>query len=254
MRHRFAAQRRSNLGRWTQVSITSDGSGQASGLQIFIDGKLSQVEVLKDNLSRDINPSKDNITLGARKRDRGFKNGRIDDVRIFEKCLSEFEVGALYDPAAAQAVWKKPTAELTLEEKQNLRGFFLGANTSTPLQNALAELKTARNALLTFLDSQPEIPVMRELPTAKKAFVLFRGQYDQRREEVFADTPSALPPFPKDAPRTRLGLAKWLTAPNHPLLARVSVNRLWQSLFGKGLVRTSEDFGSQEPRPNTKRF
>jgi hypothetical protein len=235
--------------RWTQVSITSDGSGQARGLQIFIDGKLSQVEVLKDNLSRDINPSKDNITLGARKRDRGFKNGRIDDIRIFERCLSELEVSALFNPDSAQSLWKKKASELTASEKEQLHELFLGLNQAPPLQTALNELKTARNALLNFLESQPEIPVMRDLPSPKKAYVLFRGQYDQRRDEVLAGTPTSLPSFPKDAPRTRLGLAQWLTLPNHPLLARVTVNRYWQSLFGRGLVRTAEDFGSQGTPP-----
>ena len=91
--------------------------------------------------------------------------------------------------------------------------------------------------------------VMRELPEPKKAYVLYRGEYAQRREEVFAGTPAALTPFPEDAPRNRLGLAKWLTDPAHPLTARVTVNRVWQSLFGTGLVKTAEDFGSQGSRP-----
>ena len=91
--------------------------------------------------------------------------------------------------------------------------------------------------------------VMRELPQPKKAFVLFRGQYDQRRDEVGPGTPAALPPLPEDAPKNRLGLAHWLTDPRHPLTARVVVNRFWQGLFGHGLVRTAEDFGSQGARP-----
>ncbi|MCX8513022.1 MAG: DUF1553 domain-containing protein, partial [Chthoniobacteraceae bacterium] len=86
-------------------------------------------------------------------------------------------------------------------------------------------------------------------PQPKKAFVLSRGQYDQRKEEVFAGTPASLPSFPTGAQANRLGLAQWLTAPNHPLLARVTVNRFWQSFFGRGLVRTAEDFGSQGAQP-----
>jgi hypothetical protein len=91
--------------------------------------------------------------------------------------------------------------------------------------------------------------VMRELPSPKKAFVLFRGQYDQRRDEVFADTPESLPAFPSEKPRNRLGLANWLTDPQHPLLARVTVNRIWQGFFGRGIVKTSDDFGSQGSQP-----
>ena len=94
---------------------------------------------------------------------------------------------------------------------------------------------------------------MRELPQPKKAFMLFRGQYDQRRDEVGAGTPAALSPFPKDAPKNRLGLAHWLTDPQHPLTARVLVNRFWQSIFGRGLVKTAEDFGSQGARPRLSR-
>lgn len=236
-------------GQWTHVSITSDGSGKASGLQIFIDGSLSPVEVIKDNLSREINPSKDNITIGARNRDRGFKNGLVEDVRVFDRRLSAFELHALRFPEEADTLWKKPLKTLSDRELNALRETFLSSNPPEPLKKAASELKTARVAFTTFLESQPEIPVMRDLPAPKKAFVLFRGQYDQRRDEVFADTPASLPPFPQDAPRTRLGLARWLTSPDHPLLARVTANRFWQALFGRGLVRTAEDFGSQGAQP-----
>ena len=75
------------------------------------------------------------------------------------------------------------------------------------------------------------------------AFILFRGEYDKRRDPVKALTPKSLPPLPADLPRNRLGLAKWLLSKEHPLTARVTVNRFWQEIFGTGLVRTSGDFG-----------
>ena len=75
------------------------------------------------------------------------------------------------------------------------------------------------------------------------AFVLYRGDYDKRRDPVKADTPKSMPPLPSDVPRNRLGLAKWLVSPDHPLTTRVTVNRFWQEVFGTGLVRTSGDFG-----------
>ena len=90
---------------------------------------------------------------------------------------------------------------------------------------------------------------MRELPEPKKAYVLFRGEYAERRDEVQGGTPAALPPLPPEAPRNRLGLARWLTDRGHPLTARVVVNRVWQRLFGRGLVATAENFGSQGARP-----
>src|SRR5262249_21262773 len=85
--------------------------------------------------------------------------------------------------------------------------------------------------------------VVNERSTPPVAYILNRGEYDQRRDKVSADTPKVLPPFPGDLPHNRLGLAKWLLSPEHPLTARVTVNRFWQELFGQGLVRTSGDFG-----------
>ena len=75
------------------------------------------------------------------------------------------------------------------------------------------------------------------------AYLLHRGEYDKRRDPVKPDTPGALPPMPDDLPRNRLGLARWLIRPEHPLTARVVVNRFWQEVFGNGLVRTAGDFG-----------
>ncbi|HVJ81993.1 MAG TPA: DUF1553 domain-containing protein, partial [Planctomycetia bacterium] len=92
--------------------------------------------------------------------------------------------------------------------------------------------------------------VMNERGDAPTAYILFRGEYDQRREKVSADTPDALPPLAKDLPRNRLGLARWLLRPDHPLTARVTVNRFWQEVFGDGIVRTAGDFGVSGEQPS----
>jgi hypothetical protein len=200
------------LKEWTQVIVTNDGSSRADGLKIFVNGKLAAVDVIKDNLTKNITGGgHDEISLGERMRDRGFKNGLVDDLRIFNRDISR-----------------------PFDAKQ------------TPL---LAELQAARAAVTAFADAQKEIMVMHELPQPKKAYILTRGEYDKRAEEVGPVTPAFLSPFPKNAPKNRLGYAQWLTAPDHPLTARVTVNRIWQNLFGRGLVKTSEDFGSQGERP-----
>ena len=197
---------------WVHVVVTNDGSSRAAGLRLYVNGQAVPVEVVRDHLTKDITGGGgDTISLGERFRDRGFKGGLVDDLRVFARDLSQ-----PLNPA---------------------------------LEPLLAELQAARAELTTFSGQQKEIMVMRELPEPKKAYVLTRGEYDKRAEEVTAMTPASLPPFPAEAPRNRLGLARWLTDPGHPLTARVTVNRIWQSWFGRGLVKTSEDFGSQGEKP-----
>ncbi|MFH1302302.1 MAG: DUF1553 domain-containing protein, partial [Planctomycetota bacterium] len=98
--------------------------------------------------------------------------------------------------------------------------------------------------------SLPTTLVFREQKEIKEAFDLKRGQYDQKGEKVARKTPAQFPQMAAEWPVDRLGLAKWLVAPSHPLTARVAVNRFWQQLFGIGIVETSEDFGNQGANPS----
>ncbi len=119
--------------------------------------------------------------------------------------------------------------------------------TFDPLLQSLATLEKERDRV------EKELPmtlVSREMATPRPAFILKRGEYDQRGDKVGRSTPLFLPPFPADAPLNRLGFAQWLLLPEHPLTARVEVNRLWQQLFGAGIVKTAEDFGSQGEPPS----
>jgi hypothetical protein len=96
----------------------------------------------------------------------------------------------------------------------------------------------------------PTTMVAKEMEKPRDTFVLMRGEYDKAADKVAPGVPAILPPFPKDAPTNRLGLAKWLLDPSHPLTARVTVNRFWQQYFGVGLVKTTEDFGIQGETPS----
>ena len=91
--------------------------------------------------------------------------------------------------------------------------------------------------------------IAREMDKPRDAFILMRGEYDKKGDKVAPGVPSILPPWPKNSPTNRLGLARWLVDPSHPLTARVNVNRFWQQYFGIGLVKTTEDFGAQGERP-----
>ncbi|MCA9156606.1 MAG: DUF1553 domain-containing protein, partial [Planctomycetales bacterium] len=108
----------------------------------------------------------------------------------------------------------------------------------------------AAERLEDFRDELPTVMVMREMDSPRQAHVLRRGAYDAPGEPVSPSVPAALSPMPPDAPRNRLGLARWLVDGKNPLTARVTVNRFWQMFFGRGLVATAEDFGSQGEWPS----
>ena len=113
-----------------------------------------------------------------------------------------------------------------------------------------AEVGSLRAALSRLDATVPNTLVMAEEDEPRPAFVLNRGQYDDPGDPVAPGVPEVLPPLPEDAPKNRLALARWLVDPDHPLTARVTVNRAWQQHFGTGLVKTSEDFGSQGEWPS----
>lgn len=235
---------------WTHLVVTYDGSSRASGLAIYLDGSPQAVDVLQDSLWKDITyaDGEPDLAIGYRFRDNGFTNGAVDDFEVFDRTLTPLEAAHLAGrPDLADAVRVKPPA-LMGATRELVFDYFL-ATVHEPAREALARLRAARDAQRTFVNPIPEAMVMSELPAPKPAFILARGNYDQPTTPVSADTPSALPPFPKGARRDRAGLADWLLDPEHPLLARVTVNRYWQMLFGRGLVETSDNFGSQGATP-----
>lgn len=133
-----------------------------------------------------------------------------------------------------------------------VRHAWTGARTTfEPFERRLAPL---RSRLEDAREAVPTTLVMKERAEVRPTHVRVRGQYDQLGDEVERATPAMLPSLAADAPRDRLGLARWLVRPDHPLTARVAVNRIWQQLLGTGLVETSEDFGTQGARPSHPRL
>ncbi len=124
------------------------------------------------------------------------------------------------------------------------------AGSREDLEPLEAELGAIASSLEELVAMIPTSLVMREREEPRMSYVLDRGQYDARGDEAPRATPTSLPPMDGSLPRDRLGLARWLVDPAHPLTSRVAVNRLWQQLFGTGLVRTSEDFGNQGEHPS----
>ena len=234
---RIKTMQKAPVNKWLNLTVTYDGSSKADGLKIYFDGVEQKVETVKDNLTKTINYGKTNIpvTIGARMRDRGFKNGLMDSFSFFDRELTKAEV---------LQINKK-----TVDGKE-LFDFYLH-NHSDPYKAKLKEIETERSSLNKLKDSIKEIMVMKELPQPRKTYVLKRGLYDSPdfNQEVVPNPPEEIMPFPKDFPRNRLGLAKWLTLPDHPLTSRVAVNRYWQMVFGNGIVSTPDDFGSQGALP-----
>ncbi|MEZ6059880.1 MAG: DUF1553 domain-containing protein [Planctomycetaceae bacterium] len=119
------------------------------------------------------------------------------------------------------------------------------------LKAAESELQAARDAQEEFLMTVPAAMVMKERAEPRPAYILIRGQYDKPGQQVERNTPAFLPPMSASGEnKSRMDLAEWFLSPNHPLTARVAVNRFWQQLFGVGIVKTSEDFGAQGSWPS----
>ncbi|TWT64995.1 DUF1553 domain-containing protein [Allorhodopirellula solitaria] len=236
------------IGQWQHVVITYDGSSRAAGLQMFIDGKLAECEIVEDSLTKEITAGKQhNITIGERTRDRGFTDGLVDEFEVYDRRLTSAEVALRFQHESLECL-ESPDAISELPGRH--RREFLAAYADESCRESLAQLAAAREKRDVLLDSIDEIMVMRELPEPRDTYVLGRGVYDQHQERVSPATPAVLPAMADDEPRNRLGLAHWLTNPDHPLTARVAVNRYWQLLFGRGLVVTTEDFGNQGSPPS----
>ncbi len=234
-------------GRWTHLAVMSGGWGCTDALAILVDGKPAKVEVVRDSLTKTITGGgADALIVGARFRDRGLAGGEVDDLRVYARTLASCEVDHVCGGHALERLLAAPHVES--ESLDDLHGYWM-ARHKNAWSDDEASLLAALRKRGAIRDQIQEIMVMRD-DCPRTAYVLARGAYDQRREAVDPGVPASLPPWPKDAPQNRLGLAQWLTDPRHPLTARVVVNRIWQMHFGQGLVRTQEDFGVQGARPS----
>ncbi len=222
---------------WTHVTVTNDGSRKAAGLKIFVNGQPAATTVAADTLTRDFVSGK-GIGFAARSRFPGLRGGMLDEIHVHLRAITAAEVISIHSG--------KPLAETT--DPALLREYYLSAvdpttrTLSTSVNAARAAYRNAQNGI-------QEIPVMRESAEPVPAYILDRGEYTLPADKVERETPDWLPPFPADQPRNRLGFAKWLTSPDHPLTSRVMINRVWQEIFGVGIVETSDNFGLQGAQP-----
>ena len=235
-------------GRWQHLMVTYDGSGKASGVKIYRNGRLESVDVRYDSLQGTIKTDQP-LRIGRRSTSAPFV-GWIDDVRIYDRKLSEDDVHRLATGQLVRALVSTPTEERTVNQQEMLREFYLAAHLSSKFQQAHAKATMLRKQVQELERSAPTTMVMQEMSEPRETFLLERGQYDQHGEKVVGGVPACLPPIGAEVPANRLGLARWLVDPAHPLTARVTVNRFWQRYFGTGIVKSVADFGSQGEWPS----
>ena len=244
---------------WMQLTVSYDGSSTAAGTRIYINGTEAKTSIEKDNLYKDIifnnfediiypEPIEPSLKIGARWRGKGMVGARVDDIVVYDRVLTLLEIQQIAGTGLEELLAARPT-RLSTPQREQLATYYL-ANHSRAYDLALQSLHAAREQMVDAMENVQEIMVMKEMDPPRQTFVLNRGVYDDYGEEVVPGTPASLLPMPSDLPKNRLGLARWLTHPDHPLTARVAVNRYWQHYFGRGLVKTSQDFGFQGGLPS----
>jgi len=226
---------------WTHIAFTYDGSSRAAGMRLYVDGAPAAVDVKHDHLTRSILPFTTGdvfdpylgVEIGTRFREKAPVGSALDELRFYSRDLAPAEVAFLHDEKSAA--------------RADLAPLLLTAEPSVArAQAALAKARAAENEVATAI---PQVLVMGDAPAPIPTFVLNRGVYSAPGEEVTPHGLDAVLPWDESLPRNRLGLAKWLFDPRNPLTARVFVNRIWQMHFGRGIVETAEDFGSQGSIP-----
>lgn len=238
-------------GKWQHVAVTYDGSGKAAGTLVYIDGIRVDTTVEADGLSGDLSNDVP-FRIGGRDAN-SFSNISVDDVRIYNRALLPEEIPLVRegkDPL--NELLAVPAGERSPEQNAALANIYLVREDDT-FKKLIAERTAIDSQETEQLMKYPESTsmIMEDNDKMRMTYVLDRGAYDspKKEEEIRPATPPAVFPALANADENRLGLAKWLTHPDHPLTARVAVNRYWAMLFGTGIVKSVTDFGNQGAPP-----
>lgn len=234
------------LNQWSHVAVSYDGTSNASGIQIYVNGQRSRLDVERDSLSGSLRTS---VSLKAgRRTNADAYEGEVSAIEIYSRVLLPTEAFALANGPRLSAILAKPEGSRTDAEKKELSLRWSEAN-DAGYRSLIDRKAKAESELQNTENMIQSVMVMEEMPKPRPAYLLIRGQYDKRGPAVPAILPAALARNTKLQPNNRLGLAKWIVAPNNPLTSRVTVNRFWERFFGSGIVETSEDFGTRASFP-----
>ena len=227
------------LSRWQHLAVVFEAK-KPNKVQFWQNGKRLEMETtgkLPDEPVAAASP----LRIGGLTNEASFR-GMLDEIRLYARVLSASEIELLAGGDPIADIVKLPQDKRTAEQQQTLARYFLEHHDAEHqrLAAVLQSLRARRDLLLQQL---PSVMVSQELSQPRPAFLLRNGQYDHPGERVERQTPAYLSQQAKLARTDRLGFARWLIDPKHPLTGRVAVNRAWQQVFGKGLVATPEDFG-----------
>ena len=236
------------LNRWHHVLLTYDGKRKSKGVKLYLNGRERRMKVLFDVQNWPI-ALKVPLRIGAGEGPEDRFQGTIDEVRVYERALSAEEAAVVALAETVSEIAAMPRKGRTPAQRNKVAFCFLDRYAPEAVQRAARELRDAERDRREFFEAIPTVMVMKESETPRDAFVLKRGAYDAHGEKVTAGVPEALFLNGKQQPADRLALARWLVDPANPLTARVTVNRFWQMFFGVGLVKTTENFGSQGDWP-----
>lgn len=235
-------------GKWTHVAMTYDGTSKVGGVKIYVNGKAQELDNKANKLKSSIK-TESPFKLGERDGGARVDKAGLQDVRIYGRLLNEKEIQAVANYPRLKWIAAKPAETRNPSELDEVFPSWL-----TTTDAEFMQLSKARDTLIAEADGikmrGSVALVMNERESSAEAYLLNRGEYDQRRDKLTPGTPKVFPPMTDDLPRNRLGFAKWLVRPEHPLTARVTVNRYWQEVFGVGLVRTAGDFGVAGEMPS----
>lgn len=236
------------LHQWTHVSASYNGNGDFSGLTIFINGKPASVKNIQNNLGESIKID-NNLRIGLDTHMDGLIHASLDEVFSGKGALDSESVQAIMNFSDESRFALVEPSQLTGEAKSLLFNYYL-ENFHDKYSNLFKKARTHKNNIQSiFIKSQTSM-VMKERKNVRPTHILNRGDYQSPGAAVQRNTPKFLNDFNPELPNNRLGFAKWLTDPAHPLTARVFVNRIWQEVFGKGIVSSVDDFGLQGEYPS----
>lgn len=233
---------------WVHVAVSYDGTRKAGGVKVFVNGQAKPVSVMADSLTESTRTTVP-LKVGQRQLGSPLSGISIEDVRIYDRQLSDSEANSLGNAALFAAVVSAPVDERKPADVDALYGWWF-ANVDDQGKELVARCDALARERSDIRARGTIAHIMQEQEKPANAFILNRGEYDQRLDEVAPATPEFLPPYPAELPKNRLGFAEWLLLPEQPLTTRVTVNRFWQEIFGQGLVRTAGDFGVSGELPS----